>query len=335
MHPILRSLTVLSFVSPITAAQGVVSEPEFVGVTREDFEGAVLGSQLEAFTEMIGGKHMIAIPQPVHHVFGIAALSINWDITNTVNGCILTDPLGFQFLAQTPDFYTFGSDEIDFVFSSPVERFGGEIADLDHGGVGGTFEVEIYDEDLNLIHFEQTVNPSGCEWNWHGWRATGAKMSRVRLRALDVLPQPPFMMYDNLDLDCADCFASIYCGAKVNSSGEMASIWVTGSPSLAQNDLVLRAGRVPADKVGIFFFGPSRISVPFGNGIKCVGGGTKRLLLTTAQGEVLRHDVDFTGGSAANITTGSTYNFQAWFRDPAAGGSSTNLSSALSITFQP
>ena len=38
---------------------------------------------------------------------------------------------------------------------------------------------------------------------------------------------------------------------------------------------------------------------------------------------------------ATQITAGSTWNFQNWFRDPAAGGAFFNLSDGLEITFTP
>jgi hypothetical protein len=43
---------------------------------------------------------------------------------------------------------------------------------------------------------------------------------------------------------------------------------------------------------------------------------------------------DFTR-AASTITPFTVWNFQAWFRDPAAGGSSFNLSDGLEILFLP
>jgi hypothetical protein len=37
----------------------------------------------------------------------------------------------------------------------------------------------------------------------------------------------------------------------------------------------------------------------------------------------------------ATITAGSTWNFQFWYRNPAAGGAGFNLSDGLSIRFCP
>ena len=49
------------------------------------------------------------------------------------------------------------------------------------------------------------------------------------------------------------------------------------------------------------------------------------------------HDLDVTMPTtqATQITAGSTWNFAAWFRDPAAGGAFFNLSDGLEVTFLP
>ena len=39
--------------------------------------------------------------------------------------------------------------------------------------------------------------------------------------------------------------------------------------------------------------------------------------------------------ASTQITAGSTWLFQAWFRDPAAGGAAFNLSDARQIEFLP
>ena len=38
--------------------------------------------------------------------------------------------------------------------------------------------------------------------------------------------------------------------------------------------------------------------------------------------------------AAGTMTPGSTWHFQAWFRDPAGGGAFFDLSDGLTITFQ-
>ncbi len=102
-----------------------------------------------------------------------------------------------------------------------------------------------------------------------------------------------------------------------------------------QNSFTLFAAPVPASQPGLFYFGPLQIEGPFGDGNRCVGGSIHRLpvVFSDVTG-VLQHSLDFTGAASA-ITPFTVWNFQAWFRDPAAGGSSFNLSDGLEILFLP
>lgn len=123
-----------------------------------------------------------------------------------------------------------------------------------------------------------------------------------------------------------------YCDSLPNSTGASARIDWEGSTSPSIADLVLIAEGVP-DQPGLFFFGPNQVQLPFGNGLRCVGGQVHRLPVEFASGGVLRHALDFGASPASAIEPGSTWNFQAWFRDPAAGGSTFNLSDGLHVPF--
>lgn len=126
-----------------------------------------------------------------------------------------------------------------------------------------------------------------------------------------------------------------YCDSLPNSTGSAATIHVSGSTSVAANDLVLSAAPVP-NAPGIFFLGPNQVSLPFGDGIRCVGGSIQRLPVSIASGNTLTTAVDntwaFLNGS---MTPGALLNFQAWFRDTAAGGAGFNTSGAVRLQFQP
>lgn len=132
-----------------------------------------------------------------------------------------------------------------------------------------------------------------------------------------------------------------YCTATPNSSGSAAAMSAAGSDSVAANNLVLVAQPVPANQNGLFYYGPEAGLAPFGNGFRCVNPGSTgfaRLAIESASsGGVLSHSLDNTAPPTATtlITAGSTWFFQAWFRDPAAGGAFFNLSDGLEITFQP
>ena len=140
--------------------------------------------------------------------------------------------------------------------------------------------------------------------------------------------------FDNLLIDSDSLeLGDRYCMATANSTGSPASISATGSLSVTAQDLTFTAAPVP-DQFGLFYFGPNQISLPFGNGFRCVGGSSSRLPLEMGSGNVLTHVVDFTAEPAlSQFTATSTWNVQAWFRDPAAGGAAFNLSDALELLF--
>lgn len=137
------------------------------------------------------------------------------------------------------------------------------------------------------------------------------------------------------------CSTSNYCSSTANSSGGAALISQTGSCSVVANSFTLQASPVP-NSVGIFFYSQGQAAggagVPFGNGLRCVGGGGNqivRLKPKIASGNLLVDPVDFSMLPAAGqILSGSTWNFQAWFRDVPAGGAQFDLSNGLQVTFQ-
>jgi len=133
-----------------------------------------------------------------------------------------------------------------------------------------------------------------------------------------------------------------YCTAAANSAGSGATMSSSGSCSAALNDFVLDASGLPANQIGLFYYGPGQAMAPFGDGIRCVsagGVGVFRLnppVPINALGEATR-PVDVTAPPAplGAVTPGSTWNFQYWYRDPAAGISGFNLTDGLQATFCP
>lgn len=108
--------------------------------------------------------------------------------------------------------------------------------------------------------------------------------------------------------------------------------------SIAANDLLLDAAPVPAGQFAVFFYGPGQAQLPFGNGFMCVVGPLGRLGVTqTTSAQTMSWLVDYNNppSSSTQITAGSTWNFQALFRDSPAGGAFFNTSNATSITFGP
>ncbi|MFT4538438.1 MAG: hypothetical protein ACI835_000872 [Planctomycetota bacterium] len=144
-----------------------------------------------------------------------------------------------------------------------------------------------------------------------------------------------------VQLRLIECASSNYYSSTPNSTWKAAVIQSNGEWQVSANALVLSAAPV-SDQFGIFFYGDSQLAggagLPFGNGLRCVGSGGStlyRLPVVLASANTLAYAVDFglpTGAGGA-ITPGSTWHFQAWFRDPAAGGASFDLSDGLSVQF--
>ncbi len=131
-----------------------------------------------------------------------------------------------------------------------------------------------------------------------------------------------------------------YCTTSPNSVGSGAIMGWAGSTNVSDANLTLTAYGCPPSQFGIFFYGPNEASIVFGNGIRCVGGGTFRFPPRQADffGDI-EYDVNFAtapaGSGSGQLTNGSTWKFQCWYRDPAAGGAGFNLSDGMSITFCP
>jgi len=135
--------------------------------------------------------------------------------------------------------------------------------------------------------------------------------------------------------------AASFCDTSPDSTGSGAIIGASGSASVAANDFTLLVHGAAASEFGLFFYGTEQVRLPFGDGLRCVGGAVFRLhppQTTDGLGFASRR-VDFTQPPAASgpgaIAAGSLWNFQFWFRDPAAGGAGFNLSDGLAAIFLP
>jgi len=119
-----------------------------------------------------------------------------------------------------------------------------------------------------------------------------------------------------------------YCAATTNSTGQAASLVINGSAAGgAGGALSLAASGIP-NSAGLFFHGSSAVAVPFGNGLRCVGGSTQRTPISLAS----------SGAASWTLATdafapGSTRRFQYWFRDVLAAPGFSNFSDAVAVTF--
>lgn len=124
-----------------------------------------------------------------------------------------------------------------------------------------------------------------------------------------------------------------------NSTSNGAELAPSGSASLAANDLAFQAGNLPASQPALLFAGTTSVNggsgLPFGDGLRCVGGVVQRLGTHTATvlGDA-NWDPGLLAGHGWNV--GTTVRFQCWYRDPNGPcGSGWNLSNGVAINVQP
>lgn len=128
-----------------------------------------------------------------------------------------------------------------------------------------------------------------------------------------------------------------------NSTGVGARLAATGFASVADDDLALVETDMPAGTIGIFFAGESQGVSPFGAGLNCVAPGPLGLIrlpvgVSDPTGMLSLPAVISTAQAIvpASLSAGSAWNFQGWYRDPAAPcGNGVNLSNALTVVVIP
>jgi hypothetical protein len=144
---------------------------------------------------------------------------------------------------------------------------------------------------------------------------------------------------DVLELGCGGI--SRYCASTPNSTGLVATMGLSGSLSVSANDLHLLAFQCPPSHFGLFIYGATQTQIPFAGGYLCISPFSPGLYRAGHS-----FQIDASGAAdlpmdipslplGAPITTGSTWNFQFWYRDHSASGWGSNLSDALSATFCP
>ena len=130
----------------------------------------------------------------------------------------------------------------------------------------------------------------------------------------------------------------------LNSSGSGAALRGLGTTSVAADDLVLALSHLPSPSKGLFFMGSGAgAPKPLGDGLLCI---TPPLYRFPLQGSGPAGSFRFGPGLAAWsqahlpagawISAGSTWRFQAWFRDPSGPcGTGHSLANGLEVTFTP
>jgi choice-of-anchor B domain-containing protein len=214
------------------------------------------------------------------------------------------------------------------------------------------FEVDITNDGMSWTSVE-IVGPSGAETNG-GWFQHTFDISQF------VMPNSTVQLrfvasdlnggtwieaaIDDLRIEELDCSGSCgsainYCTSAANSVGAGAVMGYTGSLSVMANNFAVEANGCTLSEPGLFYYGPNQTSQTFGDGFRCVSNPTYRLLpISFSNGSgVATFALDLTSPpqAAGQITPGTTWNFQFWYRDPGAAMAGFNLSDGLEATFCP
>ena len=131
-----------------------------------------------------------------------------------------------------------------------------------------------------------------------------------------------------------------YCPSTANSTGVPARIDISGSTSISENQFGLTGSSLPRNTFALAIYGETAAKFPLGDGLLCISPffpGLVRLPVVQVLGNgSVDVPIDFPDLPAhAQITAGSRWNFQLWYRDAVIGGTGSNLSDALNVTFTP
>jgi hypothetical protein len=108
-----------------------------------------------------------------------------------------------------------------------------------------------------------------------------------------------------------------------------------GTDSVASDDLVLSFDGVSPGLFGILFSGPTATGLPFGDGLRCVGGALQRFppRAASGSGRITYGPAEIVG--LDNVSVGMTRLYQGWYRDPMGPcGSAFNVSSTVRVDWQ-
>jgi Tol biopolymer transport system component len=132
------------------------------------------------------------------------------------------------------------------------------------------------------------------------------------------------------------------CENSAGLGGGLLEAW--GTTQISADALSLRASRLPANAPTLFFQGTQSVNggagAVLGDGLRCAGGTIKRMGTHHALGGVVLYGyvvgdprISVTG----SVMAGSTYEYQAWFRDtaPYCTSATSNLTNAVEVTWQP
>ena len=310
---------VLVLTAPSATAQVVPIASPFGGHAAEGFETQAPGASSNCIDERVF-MDQANLCTPLNNG---ATIATSWSFL-----CTLLPRRGQQFYGST-------EGRSVYRFDRRVKRFGGFFAS---NAPAGVVTVRFIDSGGGVIDEVTASVANDCSWRWNGWEAPDAIIKRVQIEHSE--HGGAFVMMDDMRVDFAE-IGTRFCVGAVNSTGEGARITATGTTSVQAENLHLISSGQPLASFGLFYYGGATSQLPLGDGFRCVISGNQGVQrLPVVQADFLgtmRSDVDYDApiNPSTQITPGSTWHFQAMYRDPAAGGTGFNFSDGLSLTFAP
>jgi probable HAF family extracellular repeat protein len=163
------------------------------------------------------------------------------------------------------------------------------------------------------------------------------------------LVEPPIFAYCYGDGALSSCPCGNYSafGAKegcANSTMLGGKLTGSGTPSIGSDSLVLACTQVPGSASALYFQGNAQVNGGIGlfngDGLICVGSGTKRLATKSSSGGSSSYP---SGGDApisvkGSCAAGQTKYYQVWYRDPSTffcPPATYNFSNAIAVLWAP
>jgi hypothetical protein len=200
-----------------------------------------------------------------------------------------------------------------------------------------TFTGTIGDVDLRMLGQGLPSSTGTGDVESVTWTNSDANARSMFLSAYIKEPHFDQCSEYQLALDISSLYGTEYCPAAENSFAIGAQLTLDTSPSAtAPSWRWLSFGTRPFTSVQLFC-GNQQTSIPFGDGVRCVGGSLFRLGTTVPVTTLAAFTVQSANLPAAlQFQPGATWNFQTIYRDLAGPlGNGFNLSNGVAVTFLP
>ncbi|MEM8713045.1 MAG: hypothetical protein AAGG01_19020 [Planctomycetota bacterium] len=148
---------------------------------------------------------------------------------------------------------------------------------------------------------------------------------------------------------CLGCVTSCFCLSNPNSTGANSTMTISGSLSVAANDVTLTA-TIPPSSFGFFLTSQTAdfVANPAGSaGNLCLGGAIGRfqqlaassgasgiISISTVAGQWSLASIPQSPGTYAAVAGGDAY-FQLWHRDTSPAGPTSNFTDGVVVTWLP